>query len=232
MIRNATHVLRPALLAVAAVTLLSAAASAFSLRSPQVALGTSSLQGYLTSVGESINAATDQTDAQVWASTVSGNSTFTLQIELAGNAASNTLGIYNGSAASPALYQLFPGAASAGWFAIASFRPGNILKVNLFDATATLQGVSSYSGVDATDFGFYLSGPGGVSYSQDFRNPAGAPQALAYAGTGINVGSWWLCFEDTFNGDRDFDDAVLFLESVNPTPATTQSWGSLKARYR
>jgi hypothetical protein len=44
-------------------------------------------------------------------------------------------------------------------------------------------------------------------------------QMLAYAGTGAEHGSW-LAMEDLTSSqgsDNDFDDAVLFLESVNPT---------------
>ena len=70
-------------------------------------------------------------------------------------------------------------------------------------------------------------------YTQDARNPGGNPQALTYAGTGINSGSWWLAWEDTpfAGGDDDFCDALLFLESVNPVPVNKTSWGSLKARF-
>ena len=58
---------------------------------------------------------------------------------------------------------------------------------------------------------------------------------LSYAGTGVNTGSWWLAMEDltTSQGsDYDFDDAVLFLESVNPTPVEATTWGAVKARFR
>ena len=32
--------------------------------------------------------------------------------------------------------------------------------------------------------------------------------------------------------DQDYEDAVLFLESVTPIPVSTTSWGQLKARFR
>src|SRR5690242_11467607 len=105
----------PSAIAVAALVVVASAAGAFPLRSPQVAVGGTSLQTYLNGVGESINVNTDQLDAQVWDTSVSGNATFTLMIELAGNAALNTIGIYNANNAAP-LFQVFPGAASAGWF--------------------------------------------------------------------------------------------------------------------
>jgi len=217
-----------------AVAALAGTASA-ALRVPQVPVLGGTLQGYLNTADGAINVATDQNAAQRWASTVSNNTTFTVQVELTGNAASNSVGIYNASAASPALYQGFPGAATAGWFAVASFRaaPTRVI-VNLFDASAALQGVTTYLGADRNDFGYYISGPNGTFYTQDSRN-GGNAQALTFAGTGINTGSWWLCFEDTglnAGSDHDYDDAVLFLESVNPTPVAKASWGTLKARFR
>jgi hypothetical protein len=157
-------------------------------------------------------------------------------IELAGNAPTNDLGIYNGSAGPvPPLYLVFPGAASAGWFATASFRTGPIrVVINLFDANAVFQGTNSFLGADRNNFGYYLQGPGGLFYTQDARNAGSVAQALAYAGTGINFGQWWLAWEDlaAAGSDHDFNDAVLFLESVNPTPTSRTSWGQLKARFR
>ncbi len=216
-----------------AVAVFAASASAVDLRNPQVVFNDTDLQSYFTSVPENINVATDQVNAQVWTSTVSGNSTFTLMLELAGYAGQNAIGVYNGDAASPTLYQVFPGYASPGWFAVASFRANGTLIVNLFDENAVGQGTTSYTGVDRNKFGYYLQSPAGTLFTQDYRNPSGYPQALAYAGTGINAGSWWLCWEDLpwLSADRDFNDAVLFLESVNPTPVRQDSWGALKARY-
>jgi hypothetical protein len=216
------------------VALLATGASA-ALRSPQVAVAGGSLQGYLNTVGESINVLTDQQDVQTWQTSVSDNSTFSLMIELSGNAAVNTFGIYNASLAAPPLYQVFPGAATAGWFVTCSFRdaPTRVV-VNLFDGNANLQGTNTYLGADRTNFGYYLQGPGGLFYTQDARNPGGAAQALAYAGTAINAGQWWLCWDDApaASSDRDFDDGVLFLESVAPTPVSKTTWGALKVRFR
>jgi hypothetical protein len=222
---------------VGSIALVAFAGTSFAaLRSPQVTVNTGSLQGYLNSVGESINVLTDQQNIQRWQATVSNNSTFTIQVELAGNAASNTYGIYNAAAVAPPLYQVFPGAATNGWFAVASFRssPTRVV-VNLFDASAALQGTNTYLGADKTDFAFYLQQGGGlVLYQQDARNTGSAAQAVVFAGTGINSGNWWLCFEDLTAGqgaDFDFDDAVLFLESLNPTPVNKTTWGQLKSRF-
>jgi hypothetical protein len=217
--------------ALSVIALLATGASA-ALRVPQVAVAGGTLQGYLNGVGESINVLTDQDATQTWQSTVSGNSTGTLMIELSGDAAVNNIGLYNASLAAPPLYLVFPGAAASGWFAVASFEtaPTRVV-VNLFDNLANFVGSSTYLGADATNFGYYLQGPvGGVFYTQDARNPGAAPHALTYAGTGANSGQWWLCWED--GTDQDFDDAVLFLESIAPTPVSKTSWGALKRRFR
>ncbi len=232
MKRLLTTLLPIGLLAACAVAVLAPEASAFSSRSPQVSFSSASLQGYLNGIGESINVNTDQLDAQVWTTSVSGNATFTLMIELAGNAASNSIGVYNANAgASPTLFQLFPGAAAAGWYVTAHFGSGN-LSVALFDNNGIYQGSSSYTGVNANGFGFYLQGPGGTFFSQDYRNPGGNAQILTYAGTGVNYGDWWECFEDLpYGGGSDFEDAVLLLQSVTPTPTARKTWGSVKTSF-
>src|SRR5262249_55851968 len=150
------------------------------LRSPQVPILGGSLQGYLNGVGESINALTDQQDVQQWMNTASGNSTFTLQIELSGNAAQNVLGLYNAGAPVPPLYLIFPGASTNGWFAIASFKTAPTrLVVNLFDQGANFQGSTTYLAgpPDPNNFGFYLQNSNGTFYTQDARNPGGTAQA-------------------------------------------------------
>jgi hypothetical protein len=225
-----------ATIAVAVTLLLGSVsvASAFGPRVPQIAFNSVSLQNYLNGVGESINVLTDQVDAQVWTAGISGNATFTLMIELSATANTNNIGVYNaGGPAVPPLYQVFPGAASAGWFATVHFGGGNMV-VTLFDNNSIIQGQAFYAGVNANAFGFYLQGQGGTFYSQDSRNPGGNAQILTYAGTGVNQGSWWECFEDTpyTTADSDFDDAVLVIESVVPTPVDGSSWGKIKTLYR
>lgn len=231
------HILR----SLAALTLVAAAVAfaapahaAFPLRAPQVTVnpGDGSLQGYFNGVGESINVATDQLDLQTWSTTISGNSTFTFMLEIAGLAGTNTIGVYNGGDAAPALYQVFPGAAGPGWYAVAHFGAGGSLVVSLFDNNSVYQGQSAYAGVDRNNFGFYLQNGTGTYYSQDYRN-GGFAHVLTFAGTGINFGCWWQCFEDLPNDgtDWDFNDAVLFVESVSPVPAGKSSWGRIKSLY-
>jgi hypothetical protein len=220
-------------LLLAGVVFLASSASAFNLRVPQIGFSSGSLQGYLNANDGGINVLTDQIDAQVWDTSISGNSTFTLMIELAGNAPNNAIGIYNTNGGPvPPLFQVFPGAATAGWFATAHFSSGNMV-VTLFDNNSIIQGQTFFAGVNANGFGFYLQGPGGTFYSEDSRN-AGAAQMLTYAGTGNNFGDWWMCMEDLpfVAASSDFDDAILLLQSVVPTPVDGKTWGAVKALYR
>lgn len=222
----------------AASVLAGAVAHAYPLRVPQVPLQTGwdgvSLQSYFGTVGETVNTLTQQLDIQTWQGPPSGGATFTLKMEIAGYSGSNELGIYNAGEASPTKYQVFPGAAGPGWYATCSFSPSGGLLVNLYDNTSTFQGATNYSGVDRNNFGFYLMGPGGTFYSQDYRNGGGKPQVLTFAGTAAYSGRWWECFEDLpyASSDVDFQDAILLLESLDPTPTRATTWGSLKALYR
>jgi hypothetical protein len=227
------HISTTFLIGMFALVAIAGSASA-ALRVPQVPVAGGTLQGYLNSRGEAINVLTDQVVAPSWTTGAANNSTFTLQIELSAFAAANNIGIYNASAVAPPLYQLFPGAAAAGWHAVASFRTAPVrVIVNLVDQNGVSQGTNIYLGADKTNFGFYLQGPGGLFFSEDTRNPGGNPQVLTYAGTGLNSGSWWVCLEDTpfLPGVSEFARAVLFCELVNPTPVSKTTWGTLKARF-
>lgn len=224
-------------LLVSTAVLLVAFASVASaaLRVPQVAFNSGSLQSYISGVGQTINVDTDQENAQSLTKSASGNTTFTIMLELAGNAAGNTIGVYDATLAAPALVPIFPGGATQGWFAVASFLSTGNVVVNLFDNNAVFQSSNVYPGLSGANFGFYISGPGGTFYQQDYRNPGSYAQALVYAGTGSSSGTWWLAFEDLpYSGgpDTDFNDAVLLLESVVPTDAQKGTWGAIKARYR
>lgn len=225
-------VLLVALVALSASTGVSSAA----LRVPQVAVLGGSLQAYFASIGETINVNTQQDAAQTWTRTVSTNSGMSLLIEQTPNAAGNTIGLYNGSPAVPALYPVLPGNALPGWFAQISFRTGPArMIVNLFDDNATPVSANTYLGIDATNFGFYISGPNGTFYQQDARNPGARAQVLSYAGSGVNAGTWFVAFEDASvaaASDQDYDDSVVQVESVNPTPVSTTTWGTLKTRFR
>ena len=235
MKRSATLLVLAAVSAIVTMGFCDVQAGPFPSRSPQVSLQGAALQSYLDGLGESINVASDQLDASVWASAVSGNTLFTLMIEVAAFSNQNSMGVYNSDDLNPApaMFQVFPAAAAAGWYAVASFQTSGRLVVSLFDDQSSYQGQTVYTGVNAQKFSFYLSGPGGTFFTQDARN-GGNAQALVYSGTGNNTGDWWMCFEEQpyDAATSDFNDAVLLLQSVVPTPTRSTSWGELKALYR
>ena len=224
-----------AVLAAATVALVAAPASAvLPLRSPQVGFNIAPLQNYLNVVDPGINVATDQVDAQVWSVSITGNSDFTLMLKnhLGTNA---SVGVYNGKDPNPipALFQVFPGGAVAGYYATLHFAGGN-LTVSLFNQNAAFLGNTFYPGVDQNFFGFYIQGPGGLWLSQDDRNPppGGAPQMLTYNSVAL-PGDFWLCWDaGPYSGLATFDDVVINVQSIRPTPAATTTWGDVKSKYR
>ena len=227
-----------ALSSVVALAALGTPAQA-ALSVPQIAFNSAELQGRLNGFGETINVDTQQQDGLVWGSSVSANATMTIQFELALNPHVNEVGITSldgGGINITGYCPVFPSATLlTGSFAVASFRPGNVLKVNVFDATAALITTLSYTGVDRTKFSYYIKNAGGEFNSHEGFNADGNIHALAFAGTGENAGCWWLAWEDATivtYAAADFDDALVFMESINPTPVQKTTWASVKARFR
>ena len=206
---------------------------------PQIAFSSAALQARLNGFGESINVLTQQQDGLVWGSTVSTNATMTIQFELAGNPDGNEIGI---AALNPTgkivtgFDPVFPSIDLAtGSFAVASFRSGGLLIVNVFDASATLLTTLSYTGVNRSLFAYYIKNAGGTFNSHVGFNADAKVHALAFAGTGENTGCWWVAWEDATIANyaaADYDDALVFMESLNPTPVNHTTWGSVKARFR
>ena len=242
--KRAATTLTLSLVALAASATFASAA----LRAPQVPVIGGGLQAYLNSVGESINVNTDQDATQVWTHTISNTSTFTVQFQSSPNANIQQFGLYNASAVIPPLFFIMSGAVGPLGYSTATFKPGNILVVNRFDALSNFLSTTTFGGVDPNAFGFYLSTPAGTVFTQDGRNPGGLARAIAFQGTGQNLGQWWLCWDELSlagpanavvgppsgigpGGDQDFDDLVVMMESVNPTPVSKTSWGQLKARF-
>ncbi len=227
-----------AVLAMLVATAAMTAPAHAGLRVPQIVFPATALASSLGAQGESIDVLTQQQEGLVWGSTVSTNSTMTIQFELPGNPHGNEMGIARLDAAGKVplgLVPVFPASAGPGWFAVASFRTGGGLVVNLFDASANLISRTSSSGVNRQLFAYYIKNAGGTFYSHEGMNPDFKVHSLAFAGTGENAGSWWLAWEDaTFPtyDDAEYDDALLFLESLNPTPVSQASWGRVKTLFR
>jgi hypothetical protein len=215
---------------VASVGLATAA-----LRVPQVPVVGAGLQAYLTSVGQTINVATDQDANQSWTHTASATTSYTVMFQSSPNANVQQFGLYNAGAAIPPLYFILSGSIGPFGYSTATFKPGALMTVNRFDALANFLNTTTYGGVDETNFGFYLTVPAGTVFTQDPRNPGGLARAIVFKGTGSASGNWWLCFDEPGTGgpgDGDFDDLVILMESVNPTPTHSTTWGALKARFR
>jgi len=227
-----------ALLALPIAVAISSAPAGAALRAPQLGFGSPALQNHLDSQGESINVLTDQQDALEWGTTVSGNSTLTIQFDVAGNISGCELGIAKLDATGKivtGLVPVFPATAGNGCFAVASFRPGDLVVVNLFNPLAQLSDTKSFTGVNKARFAYYIKWNGNTYYSHDGFNSDGMVHALTFAGNGQNTGCWWQCWEEseiTDYAQADFDDAVVFMESLNPTPVSHMTWGRVKARFR
>jgi hypothetical protein len=228
-----------AFVAAASLVLLGSAAlvspAAAGLRVPQVPVIGGGLQAFFVGIGESINVNTDQQDTQVFQQAISGNALMTLKFQSSPNAPVQQIGIYNAAAVIPPLFFVMSGSVGPNGYSSMSFKPGNLLVVNRFDAVGNFLSTTTFGGVDAGNFGVYLSVPAGTVFSQDARNPGGLARMLVYKGTGLNAGEWFLCFDEPLAGapgDQDFDDCVLILESVNPLATEPSTIGGIKALYR
>jgi len=232
-------------LAALATVLALAASSAPAyavLRVPQIPFASAALQTRLNGLGESINVLTQQQNGLVWGSSVTGNATLTIQFDLGGNIHDTEMGVATLDATGHAVTgtdPVFTSAAENGWFAVASFKPGNLLTVNMFSQNAVLMATMQYTNVNRSLFAYYITtgviAGSNTFYSHDGFNSDGKAHALAYAGTGQNAGCWWQCWENapiTNYSGADFNDAVVFMEALNPTPVSHATWGSVKARFR
>lgn len=168
---------------------------------------------------------------EMWAIEASGASIATIVLELAGYADQNILGIYD-------IYnptnrvELFGGAASSGASVAIGFDDAGGVYRN-FGSTGV-----SFTG---TYFGYYLQTPNNIFYSQAFLNPNGSDQMVAFQGDGDRIklptkpagiwgsSSYILAWEDLAydSSDRDFDDFVVYVESVTavPEPGTLALFG-------
>jgi hypothetical protein len=230
-----TNRLKTIVAAVSLIVLGSAAVANAGPRVPQVPVLGGGLQAYFISIGETINVNTDQQADQVFQQTGSGNSSLTLVFQSSPNAALQQVGVYNASAVIPPLFFALSGSVGPKGFSTLSFKPGNILVVNRFDALSNFLSTTTFGGFTANDFGIYLSVPAGTVFSQDARNPGGLARMIAFKGTGLNAGEWFLCFDEPQAGgpgDGDFDDCVLVLESVNPLATEPASLGHVKSLFR
>ena len=155
----------------------------------------------------------------------SGGSVTTFVIELSAGAPTQTFGIYDAANAAN-MVQIFSGGDTAGGQRTVSI---------LADGTVRVDGVPQ--GVFAGNrFGFYQDTFGNVWRSDTALNSDGFDHMRAYRGEGDTIqilpfaaGPWGpneyaLAWEDiSGGGDRDYQDLVVLVESVNPVPEAGSS---------
>ena len=204
---------------------------------PQTVFSYSGLQSQLSTLGESIDVLAEQHEGLVWGANASSNATMSIMFQLAGNPNQNEFGIVglNSAGGLSGLCVVFPpDDFETGAFAVASFRSGGLLTVNLFDASATVIHTATYTGVDRSRFVYYIKNPHGTFFSHMGYNPDGKVHSLVFAGTEVNKGCWWMAWEDSMDpgATADFGDGLVFLGALNPTSVSRSTWASLKARFR
>lgn len=169
-----------------------------------------------------------------WSIGASGQSANKIMLEIAGNAGSNTFGIFDKSNAGNYL-QLFSGGASAGWSTLLA-QIGNVFTATYFNGSGIFQSQSSIT-INGNEFGYYLgaTGSGPAFYSDPTMNapagslyPDGMRNMVAYAGNGQTYlngknflsGETLLAWEDQAfrNSDLDYNDFVVLVESVHAVP--------------
>lgn len=151
----------------------------------------------------------------------SGGSVSTMIIEVAGNANTNTFGIYDLS--NPSTYlQLFSGIATTGGQAFLSVTDTYLFSVN-FGSGIQFTGPS---------FGYYLGAANGTTYYSQATLNGGNDQMVAFQGDGDTIklptkplgvwgsSSYILAWEDMPLGasDKDYQDMVVYVESVTAIP--------------
>ncbi|MGH8184136.1 MAG: DUF4114 domain-containing protein [Rhodanobacteraceae bacterium] len=175
-----------------------------------------------------------------WSIGATGVSENKIVLELAGNANTNTFGIYDPTNKNNYL-QLFSGPASAGWTTtLINLGNGNYT-AQYSNASGIFQGQQTAHFGVTNLFGYYLGAasntPTFYSDSKLNQDPGstyanGTPHMVAYDGnnqTTIKTGNtsgtflsneWLLAWEDTsfMKSDLDYNDFVVLVESVHPVP--------------
>jgi hypothetical protein len=167
---------------------------------------------------------------QLWALGASGGAMSQIIIEIAGNASSNSFGVYD--AANPSSrVTMFTGPYGAG---------AQSLLILKNDGSVVIGDLTTWSfydtGIDfaGNQFGFFLQTPTNTWYSQNDLNSDNSDHMVAYAGKGDWVSlpsssGFWdpneyvLGWEDLASSswDYDYNDFVVMIESVHAVPEPT-----------
>lgn len=208
--------------------------------------GGAALQGVInslyTAAGTPIAAAPNVNNDQygldeLWQIEASGVSAATIIIEVAGNANNNALGIYDSNDASKRV-TLFGGLAGAPDRATLQILNNGQVVVTYYDrdANGNLLNIGSTFTVagffSGQTFGYFLDtgNLSGVLFSESARNANGQDQMVAYQGDGDTVklpggaaapwgsSSFIMAWEDIAGPRGDYDDFVVYVESVQGVP--------------
>lgn len=234
------QILKSALIAVAGIGLLAGSAMA-DFTSLQTILNERT-QGGPSSVDAATEMLSDFADSY-WNITASGGSVNTIVIELAGFSNTSTFGIYDRNNAGNKL-QIFNGAATANTLSAKKtlYYFFDIPAGKSFFYTDSF-GYTDLTFFSSNTFGYYLNADGKQYYYSDSSLNNGEDHMVAYQGENdqfaINkVGPYttWtpneyiLAWEDLplANSDKDYDDFVVMVESVQPIPepATMMLFGT------
>jgi hypothetical protein len=179
----------------------------------------------------SVNVQNDQVNADsIWQFSNSGVGSASMIIELAGFANSNKFGIYDVNEPDTRI-ELFAGDADPG--DIVSFKYANP-SLNDFSFVIVNWSTSQFNNTGISfstqSFGFYLQSPYDIFFS-DNSTDEGADHMVAFQGESDsvffggqtrtwNAGAYVLAWEDLAQStwDQDYNDMVLMVESVQPSP--------------
>jgi hypothetical protein len=154
--------------------------------------------------------------------------TIDIQIELAGNAQSNTFGIYD--LVTGNRVQVFEGDDGANTLGVIRVSQSNgAWSVRVLDTHASGSEGTGWGGtfaLSSSAFGFYLGTTNGTFYSETTRNTDGVDRMYSYGPLGGNFpGEYVLAWEDLLNGqDRDYQDFVATVQDITPVPLPTAVW--------
>jgi hypothetical protein len=205
------------------------------LRSPQVPVRGTRLQGLLDQHHESVVVTRDQADVGLFQELANAQADGRILMVLLTPTNGNEVGIYNGHSQNPTLVPIFASVADIGSISVITFQdsPPRVF-VDHWSGAGEHLGVTAYAGGDKHGVGIYVAGPGGTFYSQDQRNNGHAAQVLCFEGTAGGI-SWWIAAEDhpVTDADDDFADILLGIDLDSAVTAVQRtSWGGLKARFR
>lgn len=198
--------------------------------------GEASLQGSFdallgTGTLDATTACVDDGDDAAW-STIGSVGQIDIVLELAGNASTNSFGVYDLNDPNARL-TIFDGNDSVGDQAVLRLRQ----TVDGWRVSVQESGARGWNHqfISTGAFGFYLSTQSnGTFFSQSSRNVDGVDHLYAYQGTGTPFlggplsgevfarQDYLLAWEDLVGGgDRDYQDFVAVVQDINPVPLPT-----------